>query len=190
MWELRKFRRIRRRTDYIIIVPSLMLKENFFIDPIVIDSGKLYTWGIWEKYFLKELRKDALPCHYFVEQIGEDYTCIKGLPDFQPSYFIEDLVSVGVVDRKYLNSIIVVVGENYNRQTLSERCSEQVASKVICPLLRDFQLHPERVMFIDECLREDYQESMQYSNLEYDIETSKFFDMTIMRQAIFKYKNY
>lgn len=190
MWQIKKFRRIRRRTDYILLVPSVMLKEKFYIDPIVLDSGRVYTWGIWEKYFLNDLKKDALPCHYFIEQVAEDYVVYKGLADFQPSYFVEDLVSAGVINRRYLNSIVVVLGENYNRTVFEKRCAEQLSSKVIAPLLREYSLHPERIKFIDECLEEDYKESLSYSTLQYEIEPSKFFDINILLPAVFKYKNY
>lgn len=190
MFPLKKFRRIRRRTDYILLVPSVMLMEKFYIDPLVINSGRMYTWGIWEKYFLDDLKKEALPCHYFMEQVADDYVCYKGLPDFQPSYFAEDLVSAGIIDYKFRNSIVVVLGENFNIDVFSTRFAEQLACKVVAPLLREYSLHPERIKFIDECLKEDWKTSLSYSTLQYDIKESNYFDINKLLQAVNKYKNY
>jgi hypothetical protein len=191
MFQLRRFKRIRLRTDYIVLIPStLLIEEKFFIDPLVINSGNMYTWGIWEKYFLHSLKKEALPCHYFTELVGEDYVTYKGLPDFQPSYFMEDLVSAGIIDYKYRNSLVVVVGENFNLHTLEKRLAEQLASKVLSPLLRINKLHPERIKFIDECFKEDWKTSLKYSTLDYKLTESKYFDINILLSAIFKYKYY
>lgn len=187
---IKKFKRIRRRTDYIILVPSLLLKEDFYIDGIVEDSGRLFTYGIWEKYWLKELAKDSLPCHYFSERIAEDFYVMKCLPDFQPSYFLEDLVQAGIINYKYRNSIMVVIGENFNRYPLDRRFCEQISSKVLDPLLREYGIHQDRILFIDEILNSNWKESFKESTLKYNLVTSKHFDMNILRQAINKYINY
>lgn len=191
MFQLKKFKRVRRRTDYILLVPSsLLIEKKFYIDPIVLNSGYIYTWGIWERYFLEDLKKEALPCHYFSELVGEDYVTYKGLPDFQPSYFVEDLVSAGIIDYKYLNSLVVVMGENFNMHPLEKRYAEQLASKVLSPLLRQNKIHPERIKFIDECLKEDWKTSLKYSTLQYNIQESNFFNINILLSAVFKYKYY
>lgn len=185
-----RYKRIRRRTDYIILVPSTCFRENFYITPLVEDSGDKYTWGIWEYYFYHDLQKEVLPCHYFTERIGEDFTNIVGLSEFHPSYFIEDLVQAGIVDYRFIHSIIISVGCNFNRYPVDKRFSMQITNKILDPLLRKYDLSPDRIKFIDECYKENWQESLENSTLQYKLEESKYFDMNQLTPFIHRYKNY
>lgn len=190
-YQIQRVKLIRRRTDYIVLVPSTnFIQAQFPISPAVKDSGYSYTWGIWEKYFLKELRHAGLPCHYFIEEIGNDFACIVGQPKYNPSYFIEDLVQSGIIEYTYRNSLVIMMGYNFNLYGLEKRMCTHMASKLISPLLREYDLQPDRVKLIDECYKDNWKQYLKESILDYNLSETKYFDMNILTQFIFKYKNY
>lgn len=188
MYIIRNYRRFRRKTEYIIITHARNLMEKVYIDPSVIQSTNKYTWGIWQKYFIEDLKKPALPCHYFEEYLDRDYAVFKGIADFQPSYFIEDLVSAGVIEYKYLNSILIVIGDDFSVNTIENRLVEHLCDKVITPLLRTYELDFTRVKYIDDCLEESWEENLKYSTLEYKYVKAKYFDFQTIKSNIDKYK--
>ncbi|ALN97729.1 hypothetical protein Bp8pS_050 [Bacillus phage vB_BpuM-BpSp] len=188
MYILRNFRRIRRRTDYIIITHARNLMEKFYIDPFVIQGNNGFTWGTWQNYFIDDLKKDALPCHYFVEYMERDYVIYKGLADFQPSYFVEDLVSASIIDYKYMNSIVVVISEDFSINTLEDRLCQQLADKVLSPLLRQHELDFTRIKYIDECLKDNWEENLKFSNLNYKYTKQRYFNFQKIKTNIDKYK--
>lgn len=188
MYILRNYKRIRRKTEYIILTHARNLMEDFFIDNSVILPNHKYTWGIWQNYFIEDLKKPALPCQYFTEFLDKDYVVYKGIADFQPSYYIEDLVSAGVMKYQYLNSILVVIADDFSINTVDNRLAEHLSDKVLAPLLRQFNLDFTRVKYIDECLHDDWKNNLKYSTLQYKYVPQKFFDFQVIKSNIDKFK--
>lgn len=184
-------KRKRLRTDYIILVPAeCFLEGSFYYPPFILNSGAKYTWDIWEKYFLKDLKHDTLPCHYFMERVNEDYVSINANPRFIPSYFIEDLAQAGIIDYKYRHSIVVMLGYNFNLYPMDRRMCTQLSYKILNPLMYDYNLHPERIKFIDECFKEGWQDFSKYSTLEYHLTESEHFDFDVLMPYIHQYNLY
>lgn len=114
-YQIKRTKRKRIRTDYILLVPSVcFLEGNFQYSPLFLNSGGKYIWDKWEKYLIKDLGHEVLPCNYFFTRVNEDYLGIVGCPYFHPSYFVEDLVQAGVIDYKYLHSIVIMLDFNFN----------------------------------------------------------------------------
>jgi esterase/lipase superfamily enzyme len=185
---IKNYKRFRRKTEYIIITHARNLIENFYIDPVVIQGSRHYTWGIWQRYWLDDLKKPALPCHYFMEYLDKDYVIYTGLYDFQPSYYIEDMVSAGIIDYKYLNSMLIIVGDDFSINTVERRMSEHLSDKVLTGLLRTYELDFTRIKYIDDCLKPEWKENLQNSVLEYKYEPAKYFDFQVIKGDLDKYK--
>lgn len=189
MYKIKVFRRLRRKTEHIIIVQAKNLREtNQQITPEVLRGTYRYTWGIWQQYFLTDLVKDALPCHYFAELLDRDYVVYKGLNDYKPSYYVEDLVRNNIIESKYKNSILIVLGEDFELDVLEKRLSDHLCDKVIVPLLREYKLDFTRVKLLDECLTENWEDNLKMSDLKYDIHTHKYFDMNTIKMSITRYE--
>lgn len=185
---IRNDRRIRRKTQYIILTHSRNLIEDFYINPKVIQGYHGYTWGLWQKYFIKDLQKDLLPCHYFAEYLENDYVIYKGLGDVQYSYFLEDLVSASIIPYQYLNSILIDIGIDFSLYIPDNRLYEHLADKLICPLIREYKLDFTRVKYIDDCLNENWEENLKNSTLKYKYTKAQFFDFNILKLNLDKYK--
>jgi hypothetical protein len=188
MYIIRNNRRIRRKTEYIIITHARNLMEKFYIDPMVIQSNRQFTWGIWQQYWIEDLKREVLPCHYFQEFLDKDYVVYKGLADFQPSYYIEDLIQAGVMEYKYINSILIVVADDWSINTVERRLSQHLANTVLTPLLRQFELDFTRIKYIDECLMDDWENNLKYSTLEYKYTPARYFDFQVIKSDLDKYK--
>jgi len=188
MYQIRNFRRFRRKTEYIILTHARNLQEKMYINNEVLRDNKYYTWGIWQKYWLDDLKRQALPCHYFVERIDTDYVVFKGLNDFQPSQYIEDMVSAGVMKYDYINAILIVIGDDFSMNTVETRLMQHLADKVVTGLLRTHELDFTRVKYIDECLSENWKESLESSTLDYQYKENLFYDKQILLTNINKYK--
>jgi hypothetical protein len=188
MYQIRNYKRIRRKTDYIILTHARNLIENFYIDNAVIQGSKRYTWGLWQTYWIEDLKKPALPCHYFVELLDTDYVVFKGIHEVQPSFFIEDLVSAGVMKVDYLNSMLIVISDDFSINTLENRMAQHLSDKVLTGLMREYELDFTRIKYIDECLTDDWENNLKFSTLDYKYTPEKYFDFQIIKSNLDKYK--
>lgn len=180
----------RGKTDYIIIMHAnnLIMNGHIPTGSMILGSNK-FTWGKWQEYLIDWGNKRKLPNHYFVELLDKDYVVFKGLQDNKSSYFLEEQVENLTIDRKYRNSILVVIGDNYSVSIPETRLLDHLSDKVIVPLMKDYNLDWSRVMYYDECLTESFinNESLK-SRFAY--EPMMFFDMGILRNHIAKYDKY
>lgn len=187
-YSIRPNRRIRPWTNYIILSHSRNLITKFYIDPKVIEGYNGYTWGIWQKYWIEENKRDILPCHYFCEYLDKDYVIYKGLADIQPSWYLEDLVQGGVIKRQYLSSIFIVIGIDFSTNIPDTRLFQHLADKLISPMLREYQLDFTKVLYLDECLADNWETNLKMNRLEYKYVPQKYFDMSQLKTQIDKYK--
>ena len=184
---IRNNRRIRPFTKSIIITHVSNLIENHFISPDAVTHNNFFTAGVMEQYFMRSLKKPMLPYHYYVDNIGEDWYIFKGLREMQPSYFIEDLISAGVIKYEYINSILIVISDDFSRYTVDSRMSEQMTSKLITELFRRHKLHYDKLFYIDECLTDNWEENLKTSNLLYKYKPGPYFDKTMIKMDINKF---
>ena len=189
MYQIYNYRKRRIKTSYIIICHAVdLIKTNIYIDPIVKLGNYKYTWGIWQEYFLRNINKYALPCHYFMELLDKDYVIYNGLPDFKPSYFLEDLVKYGILEHQYSNSILIVIGENFNVDIPEQRLLDHLCDKLLSQLVRQYNLNDfSRIKILDECLALNWQNFLKMSNVDYDLQPMKYFDKINLKMSYNKY---
>lgn len=185
---MRNIRRSRHFTKNIILTQSINMIEDFYVSPDAIVHNNYFTAGIMEQYFMYSLHKDMLPYHYYVDNINEDWYIFKGMREFQPSYFLEDLVQAGVIQYQYINSIVIAISEDFSRYNVNSRMSEQLVSKLITDLCRRYKLHFDKVLYIDECLTENWEENLRTSNLKYRFKLGPLFNRDIIKMDINKFK--
>lgn len=182
----------RFRTDYIILthLPNLEIKDHLLPDDMKKSRNK-YTWNQWQKYFIKWGNDRKLPVHYFIEMVDHDWAVMKGLEDTKPSYYLDELVSQGIVEGKYRNAVVVFIGENYDLRNLDPRCIEHLSSKVLVPLVKRFKLSWDRIMYLDECLTESFVNSdFDITGSRWMYEPMKNFDMVRVRNIYSLYDKY
>lgn len=182
----------RFRTDYIILthLPNLEIKDHLLPDDMKKSRNK-YTWNQWQKYFIKWGNDRKLPVHYFIEMVDHDWAVMKGLEDTKPSYYLDELVSQGIVEGKYRNAVVVFIGENYDLRNLDPRCIEHLSSKVLVPLVKRFKLSWDRIMYLDECLTESFVNSdFDTTGSRWMYEPMKNFDMVRVRNIYSLYDKY
>ena len=147
----------RFKTEYIILVhmPNFEIKDHLLPEEMKRSKNK-YTWNSWQKYFIKWGNDRKLPVHYFEEMVDHDWAIMKGLEDTKPSYYWDELVAQGVVESKYRNAVVIMLGEDYNLRNIELRCIEHLSSKVLVPLVKRFKLSWDKIMYFDECLTEGF----------------------------------
>lgn len=181
----------RNYTRHIILTPATnFIESNSYINNIVYNSSKYYTWDIYEKYFVENLHHYTLPCHYFIERVNEDYVSIVGEQIHSPSYWIELMANIGAINYDFRYSIVIGLGFNFNKYPLDRRLCIQLSKKVLCPLLYKYKLSPEDIYFIDDILNDDYQDIINtfMKGHKIIINKSKYFDINILMQYVEKYK--
>jgi hypothetical protein len=187
---MRNNRSVRPFTKNIILTHTINLIEDFYIEPDAITHNNFFTAGVMEQYFMHSLSKPLLPYHYYIDNIGEDWYVFKGMREFQPSYFIEDMVQAGVIKYEYLNSILIVLGDDFSRYTVNRRMSEQLASKLLTDLHKRYKLNFDKMLYIDECLNDNWEENLRMSRLKYHYKKGTFYDDAILRSDFNKFKTY
>jgi len=177
MYKLKIFNEKRIKTRHIIITQAINLIDfNFYIDPIVYKGTYKYTWGIWQKYLLKDLYKPALPMHYFEELLDKDYVVYKGLPDYHRSYFLKDLANYDIIESIYKDAILVVIGENFQIDIPEGRMYDHLVTKVILPLMNQYKIPKDNVKILDQCLSNNWKTNLELSPLNYDLKLHKYYD--------------
>lgn len=191
MYQIWKNKEFRPKTEYVILCQAKNTRETRFahFNPLLIKSTMQYTWGYWQEYYMEDLKRRKLPCHYYVEYLDRDYVVFQGLSEEYPSYFIRELVEAGIVKSEYKNAILVTIGENYNIDIPEFRMYEQMCSKCLCSLMRRYKLNQERIVYFDEILSPNWEVMLKQSELTYDIETTSNFDRVILRQFLDYYKH-
>lgn len=181
-------RRVRPFTKHIILTQVGNLIEDHYISPDAITHNDFFTAGVIEEYCMRYLKKEQLPYHYYIDKIGDDWFNFKGLAEFQPSYFIEDLVQAGVIKYEYLDSIVIVLADDFTRYPVDNRMSEKLCHQVLSDLLRRYKLHFEQVHYIDDCLTDNWEENLKTSTLKYNYQLQKYFDFEKIKVNINKFK--
>lgn len=185
---MRNVRRIRPFTRNIILTHSRNLIEDHFISPDIITHNNYFTAGVMENYFMVSLKKPMLPYHYYLDKIDSEWYVFKGLRECQPSYFLEDLISAGVIKYQYIDSIIVVISEDFSRYPIESRLSEQLTMKVLTDLLRRYKFNMDDVLYIDECLEDNWEENLKTSKLLYKYTPEIYFDKNTIIKDYNKFK--
>ena len=175
-------------TEYIIITHA----NNLIIDEHLVTGNMIrgsynFTWGDWQEYLIDWGHKKKLPIHYFVEFLDKDYVVFKGLQDSKPSYFISEQVENLIINRRYRNAILIVIGENYNVDIPEERMYQHLSDKVLIPLMQTYSLDWSRVMYYDECLNDSFLEDTDRNPSRFKYIPMKFFNMTKLRNELSKY---
>jgi len=191
-YEIRNFERKRGSTKHIIIVPAhfFIEKNSFFNSRDTIGSSK-YTWGKWQRYFYLELVKWEMPCHFFVEQLGNDYGIFVGNPEYTPSYFLLDMVKYRLMDFDYVNSIVIGVLEDFTIDIPERRLYEMMASRILVPKILEYKTIKDNysVHFIDDILNWERLKEVEGMRdyPEYDIRRSKYFSKTDLELYLKKF---
>ena len=191
MYQIYNYRKRKLRTDYIILCQSSsLIKSNIYINPLVLQGNYKYTWGIFQDYWIRNINKYALPCHYFIELLNTDYVIYNGLPEFKPSYYIEDLVKNKIIEYKYKNSILIVMQEDFSIDIPERRMFDHMCDKVLSNLVKKYNLEWKRIKTLDECLTLDWEEQLKFSNLNYKIKKMTFFNKFNLKVSYNKYCTY
>ena len=150
-------RDIRRKTEYVMLVhaPNFILQEH----PVEADlekGSRHYTWGEWQKYLTTWGDKTKLPNHYFMELVDTDYAVMKGLGETRPSYYLDELVTRGVIQHQYQNSLIIFLADDFSLHIPSKRFYEILSEKLLVPLMKLYKLDWSRIVYFDECITDLY----------------------------------
>ena len=189
MYKIFKSREKRIKTKHIIISHARnTFQKGSYILPDVLEGGTYrYTWGNWQKYYYEELRKERLACHYFIELLDKDYVVFNGLPKTRPSYFLQDLAKAGVIEWKYRDAILILIGEDFSVFPIEDRLNTHMCDKILTPLLYEHHLDYEAVSYIDDLLQPGWKKLLKDNNLKYEIVLQKYYDSN---NVFFKMKEY
>ena len=185
---MRNSKRVRNITKHVILTHSVNLIENFYISPDTIVHNNFFTAGVMEDYFMRYLKKRVLPYHYYIDNIGDDWYVFKGACEFQPSYFLEDLVQAGVIKYEYLDSIVIVLSDDFSRYPVDNRMSEHLCDKVLSDIMRRYRMTWDKIVYIDDCLQENWKENLRNSTLQYNYKLGTYFDFQKIKVNINKFK--
>lgn len=184
-------RRKRKKTEFIILTQIRnLIEKGFPVEPLMYHRNNYLTFPYFEYYWMKNLKKDTIPCHYYVDPIGKDCYIFKGLCEFQPSCFLEDLVSASVIKYEYKNAILIVLADDYTKNNVDDRMSEQLSQKLLSDLMYRYDIPENKVLYIDDCLTDSWKDMLLSSTLTYQYELGSFYDHQFILKNIRKFKKY
>jgi hypothetical protein len=147
-------RTYRRQTRHILLasVASVLPLEGGLMDPDVWGGGSSeYTWGRVQRFFRHHplARKNQLPMHYYTEFLHRDYVSYVGLPLTNRSWFAAMAVESGALPIEFLDSVLIVLQENFSIENVERRLWEMLANDVVTPLMRMLEVSRPRVLFFE-----------------------------------------
>lgn len=170
MYEIKKFRSKRPRTNYIILVHAVdLIKKDIMINPIVNRGTYKLTWDIWQNYWILNQHKLDVPCHFFVELLNNDYVVFTGLGLQKKSYFLYELSQYEIIDPRYCESLLVIIGENFKYDLPESRLYEHLANRIFSPMCFQYKInYDDRILTLDEILKPDWKQKLNNSPLGYN----------------------
>lgn len=165
---------------HIIIVPAFnfTVKSTVYKYDIIRSSYK-YSWGKFQEYFYERLQMLNPPMHYFVELIDDDYAFLTGIGITSRSLFISELIKAKAINSQYDNAIVVAINEDYRVDSPEKRLLQGVSNFIITPLMRQFKISKENVLFIDDILDPDALALVHNTKddlRKFNLEKSKYWD--------------
>lgn len=143
----------RRQGRHIIIASMESLTPlQTTLDPSIWGVGNSeFTWGRVQKFFARFPMSvhNQMPMHYYAEYLGEDYVTYVGAPFTNKSWFLQEAVARGVIPWQYMDDILVVLQENYAIENVERRLWRVLAHTLLTPLMRQFDIPKERVVFFE-----------------------------------------
>lgn len=186
---IRQDRRRRISPDTHVIIThmyNLELKGISYGDHDLIRGSYRYSWGRTQDYLLRHVYKYGLPMHYYVEQLEQDYVVFKGISEYKPSYYINELVDAGIIERKYRDSLLIVIAEDFEYYTAEGRMMAHLSDKVLFHLHKTMGIDFNKIKILDECFTDNYIDHVD--NFRFRFKPMTKFDKTRLRQYYTKYK--
>jgi hypothetical protein len=178
----------RLRDQYIVLAHIRdFWKIGSFVAPHAKRNSLHYTWGLWQKYFYGELQKKELPMHYFTELLDDDWVIYQGLNFTQQSWFMSDLVNSLVVPFRYMDAIVIAIGDDYTIDSTSPRMIDHLSDKLISALMREYTIPLDHIVTLDEILVSDWKLYLKDSGLNYDITPMSLFNKEIFEVNLKRY---
>jgi hypothetical protein len=179
----------RKENEYIILTHVRNTwKLNTVMEPRAKIGTYHFTWGLWQNYYNRIIGMRILPCHFFTELVDKDYVVYQGLNIIQQSYYLRELSDANIINYKYRDAILVVIGEDYSIDKIEDRMVEHLSDKLLTGLTSLFGMNQETsIKYIDEILVSDWQIKLRESGLNYDITPAKYFNMDDLRFTMREY---
>lgn len=163
MYDIKRFRSKRHNTKYIILAHAVdLIRSDIYINPVVNRGTYKLTWDIWQEYWYLYQKKLDVPCHYFVELLNNDYVVFTGLAMQKKSYFLEELANAGLIKDEYKDSLLVLIGENFEYDLPERRLYQHIANRILSPMCYQYKINFEdRVLTLDEILVPNWKEILE-----------------------------
>jgi hypothetical protein len=143
----------RRQQRYVVVATvESLVPLGTTLDPSIWGGGSSeYTWGRVRRFFtrLPQARRRQLPMHYYAEYLRDDYVVYVGCPETNKSWFLQDAVAHGALRPEYLDSLLVVVQDNYGVEVVERQLWRVLAHQLLTPILRREGLNRDRVRFFE-----------------------------------------
>ena len=136
-----------RRFKYMIIHDTSCQWDK--INLFSVDK-RLFQTSPMRARFRSQKQYYELPYHFICEKIGENYQTIVGKP-LQYSSFLE----FPDIDRHYAeHAIHICLMGNYNILTHTAKLYEQLAYRIICPMMKTYRIPRSRIFLHGELSKE------------------------------------
>ena len=182
MYDIKRYRSKRFNTNYIIIAHAVdLIKPDIYINPVVNRGTYKLTWDIWQEYWYLYQKKLDVPSHYFVELLNKDYVVFTGLAMQKKSYFLEELANAGLIKDEYRDSLLVLIGENFEYDLPEQRLYQHLANRILSPLCYQYKINFEdRVLTLDEILVPNWKEILDnHKILNYQITPMNYWNQDL-----------
>jgi hypothetical protein len=153
----REWNRSRKPRNIILCPLFNLISEKTMFDSAYLRSSYKLTWNYVQNYFYHQQQMKSLPMHVYEEYLDEDYVFYLGCPSNKNSWFIEKLVQARVLNSQYRDDILVVLNGDYRESPPDFRMLEGLSHFVLAPLMEQYNLSKEHVLFIDDILLDDFE---------------------------------
>ena len=180
----------RRNSRAIIIaqLSSLIPKgaQSAFFSPR--DYGVSFPQKSFQRVrqgFSKVEAEVQLPFHYYVELIGKEYEASVGCPLSNRSWWAREMVSLGVLDSRYIDSPVIVLQEDFSVETGIKSLWEFLSHFVVTPILKMENININSVDFFE--LVAD-QKEIEKSTYPYNYRYPRYLDPFLAQLAFKKFQ--
>ena len=157
MFSIRRDETYRHGNKHILIgmLENIIPIHGPMLPPNIYAAGTAnYTWGLVREFFSKHplARHMQIPFHYYAEYIEDDYSIAVGCPMTNRSWVLDMMVSSGVLNIDYADSILIILQESYYVENIEQRLYEHLSHYLLTPLLKDRKMQRSSIQFLEEVM--------------------------------------
>lgn len=176
-----------------ILIPlhNMERDSRHFRFPDLLKRNNEYTYTAVDDYFRGDLFMREMPFHFMIEKVGQEWDIHLGCPTVNRSWYIQDLISAGIMSQYNANIRVVAIDDAFYENIPEERMYRKLWHCLFSGYMRKTNRDRRWLKFFDEEINwEEYEVKHKERKIDYTLTKSTFWNRHIFEKYQQYYRKY